>query len=460
MIEVRHEPVLETIPYNWKTENVNNIDSGETAKEEVGKNPLMYINGVQIENQNIKKLKLINNNIFPSIEITFIDTSSELLKNDKFPADNIIVSIYKKATLSLLRDIKMDFKIINFQTIKGEDNQLLFKLKGILNVDELYLSNFESYKGSSYDTLELLSKEMKIGFASNIISTDDSMAWINPGNYRQDFIKSIINNSYIDETTFLIGYIDFFYIFNYVDIDKQLTEDISTQENAGDSEQMGKGIESEPEPLPTILSNNKDTKTENLFIDKYTVFNKSTYVNIESGYRSMFTTYKKTENNIKRFLLDSFSEDDGNSVVLKGNPDNDNDILYNESIKEIWMGKSDSYNVHDNYLKTSLQNQNNLKYLQKLKIVVKLKKPNYSFYRFQKILLELYNYSNMEETDKVENKLGEPGENDTKLIDNLSGEWLITAINIEFSTKEGNIQEITLVKREFTEKYNYPRKEK
>ena len=88
-------------------------------------------------------------------------------------------------------------------------------------------------------------------------------------------------------------------------------------------------------------------------------------------------------------------------------------------------------------------------------------KPNYALYRFQKILIELYNFGKIEDEEEMDSQQDGTGQNqyDSKIIHRLSGEWLITAINLTFSRESGNIQEITLVKRELTEEYNFPRRE-
>lgn len=41
---------------------------------------------------------------------------------------------------------------------------------------------------------------------------------------------------------------------------------------------------------------------------------------------------------------------------------------------------------------------------------------------------------------------------ENKIIHKLSGEWLITGINFIFDRNSGNYQEVTLIKRELTDK--------
>ena len=461
MIEIKYRAELTTLEFEYDyADNVGDEDA-DFQKDEIGKYPLIYINGVQVENSNISELTIHNNQMYPSLDMTFTDPTSHLML-DKYPVDDTIVSLYKKATSDGLMDIKMDFKIIKFSVINGvSGDKITLKINAIINIDKLYLFNFESYEDTSYNVLDTLASEMELGFASNIAGTSDDMKWINPGDYRLNFIDNIIKNSYIDDTTYLYGYIDFYYNFNYVDINKQLNSDISTQVTINDTEKIGDDLKNDP--IPLILSNHKDKKETTLYIDKYTINQDSTKINIDTGYRYRYSGYDKTEDKYSRYYIDSISEAGNNGIVLKGNPFTEDGILYEESIRDRWMGKLDTYNVHENYLHTELQNQNNLKFLQKLKMTIKMGKPNNALYRFQKVLVEIYNMGKMnteEEQNAEPPKLGKEGGDDAKINNYLSGEWLITAINVTFTKKESNVQEITLVKRELTEEYTFPRREK
>jgi hypothetical protein len=122
----------------------------------------------------------------------------------------------------------------------------------------------------------------------------------------------------------------------------------------------------------------------------------------------------------------------------------DFNTLYNNATTTEYIGKQDSDNVHDKYLLAERQNGNNIKYLQKVKIKIIIFNLNLNLYRFQNINMELYK---MEELDSSGTKSLETAYND-KLNKSLSGDWLITGINFNFSMVSGNSQEITLVKRE------------
>ena len=286
------------------------------------------------------------------------------------------------------------------------------------------------------------------------------MVWINPYFYKIEFMNEIVKKSYLSDETYLFGYIDFFYNFNYVDIEKQLQDDISEQINITDDEQLAK--DEKPKEIPLILSNNPDKSNSNLFINKYTIDDESTSINLNLGYRYYSLNYNKSDATINRQLLDSIS-DAGNidNIVLKDNTEDS--FMYENHIGGEWSGKMDIDNVHENFLHTTIQNKNNLKFLQKLKMTIKMERPNYGLYRFQKVLLELYNLNKLNNKDDDNKKVSDmdmAGQYDDKIIHKFSGEWLITAINFLFNKADGNYQEITLVKRELTKEYTFPRRVK
>jgi len=467
MIKIINKAEIITKEINYQYEdNVSNSDADD-QKEMIGKYPTIFLNGVQIENKDIEKFILFNDSTYPEIELIFKDPTSKLFED--FPVDNTIISIFKKSKGGLIsngdrynvKDIKMDFKISKFTPIKGDANNVKFKLIGILDVDELYLFNFESYNSSTYDLLKQLSSEMKLGFSSNIESTNDEMNWINPGNQRKDFMREIIKKSYIDDTTYLFGYIDFYYQYNYVDINKQLNSDINDQQIIDITNDYDPKVKDETESRPLILTNKPDNKSSSLFISKYTINSNSTDININIGYRYRYSSYNKSEDNFSRYKLDSISDDNNGGIILKGNPFTDNNLLYEESIDDEWMGKIDLDNVHNKFLHCELQNKNNLKFLQKLKITIRLDEPNFALYRFQLVRMELYDLTRMNDSsDNTVTDDKDKHEYDSKIIHRLSGDWLITAIKFYYTKKDSNYQEVTLVKRELTEEYTFPDRKK
>jgi hypothetical protein len=469
MIERIDLPTIETKSYE--------IDYSETSgdvpktdleiKQNVGdlsKSPIIWLNGLQIEPSSVEKLIINNNTYLPRIKIILSDPTGKL-SDEKFPLDNSCISIFKgsPSTDSPFYGIKMDFKITDFNIIKGRQGaeDLKYEIDAIIDINKFFINEFESYGGTSFDVLRKLSKEMGLGFTTNITNSNDSMIWINPSNYRIEFLKKIVEGSYIDDNTFLFGYVDFQYNFNFIDINKQLEDDISQQMNL-----VEEGIvDNVQEETALILSNHPDEMNSNMYIKKFTLYNSSTNVNLKYGYRNKINSLNISDDTINKYDIDAISTDDDNSIVLK---DSDNNELYNDMIINEYLGKYDIDNCHSNFIHTQFQNNFNLKFLQKLKIKIKMAKPNYGLYRFQKVAVEIYNLNKPDDTEKTPEIKNDGHDlkrisraHDGKINNKLSGEWLITGIDMIFSGQGSGVeQEITLVKRELTKEYHFDRREK
>ena len=455
MIEVKDRPTIKAkdIVIDYNKDSNPNI---ENSTEFIGKYPYVYVNGAVIEPRFVRSMKICNDKILPYIDIEFIDTNYVII-DDNFPLDDSVISIFVKPSDDTLMPIRMDFKIFEFYANKDTKGQetMTFIIKGYINVDDLYLLDFKAYEGTSYDVIREMCKEYGLGFATNVSSTSDKMTWLNFNEYNLKFINNIILHSYKGDDTFLFGYIDFYYNFNYVDIETALKEDVSKQVNINDNKKYDKDQPAQVTPL--TLSNHPDKESTNMFISSYLVDNKSTSTNINSVYNNFVTYYDQGEMAYRSYLLDAISDtSDGNSIIMKGGG-KDNNVLCTAQKNYDWYGKIDTDNVHKNYLYAGLQNKNNLDFLQKLKLVVVLDKPNFNLYRFQKVNVELYNMSKT--SDEIpnanSNTIKEQGYDQykEKIIHKLSGEWLITGINFVFDRADGNHQEITLIKRELTAEY-------
>ena len=453
MIEVisRSNKKLVPIEFSYK-EGVKDPDASVYA-EEIGKLPLIVINGVTIEAKDVTYFKLHNDRYLPEIEMTFSDPTNKIF-DSKYPLDQQIVSIMIKANESLLMPIRMDFWIIEFTSVKskgGDSEDKKYELYAQLNVP--YIIKNASYKGTSYQVLKQISEMADLGFASNIENdTNDNMTWINCGiDYVREQVPEIVKRAYIDDNTFLWSYIDFWYNLNYIDIEKQL--DLSTKEDR--SLDGNESITGEKRTIPLVLSNHPDYNMTNQYFDKFNLINNSTEINFKLGYNPHIYYYQSKEKNVVNLLLDTISTkgDKNDKIVLKGQPNDNNYGL--EQQKNYFLGKNDTDNSHNNYLYAEQLNIHNLEFLQKIRMNIVLKKINFQLYRFQPVNIQIYKLRELDYEANAETQAEvESGKNmdKYKLNERLSGDWLIIGINYTYVRKGANVdsfmQEITVVKRE------------
>ena len=56
------------------------------------------------------------------------------------------------------------------------------------------------------------------------------MTWINPKYKPYDFMGDVIDYSYISDESFIVGYIDHYYNFCFIDVQKELLRNIENEE--------------------------------------------------------------------------------------------------------------------------------------------------------------------------------------------------------------------------------------
>jgi hypothetical protein len=441
-------------------------ESATFVADNTGIYPLVNYQGITIANEKIMSLKLNNDNFLPSLEITFQDQTNRIVR-DLFPLDNEVISIFIRSTTEKKNPIRMDFKILDFQPKKpksGESELIVFSLLGVLDVNPLYYSTFRCDNATSFEVLKKLAQEFKLGFASNISNTNDKMKWINPNDNYQTYIEKITENSYYKDEGFMWSFIDFYYNLNFFDIETQLEEDIKNQKGYTDKAILA--TDKADQEIPLLLTNHPDFHASNQYIDKFSIKNDTTDVNLSMGYKTMARYMDRTNNQYNAVLIDTISTagPGQDQIIMKDEPlgknektrQNEQNELYNNVIGGTYLGKIDQDNMHKNYFYADLQNKNNIEFLKKIKLTVNLKRFNFNFTRYQKVLVEIYHTNSVADpnnTDTPQKKTDMKNTYNLQVNERLSGEWLIVAINYVFSKEFGNTQEITLVKRELSSNY-------
>lgn len=414
----------------------NADEAGESAIG-MGLKPLIGYNGAEIAREvHIKKLSLFYtrgaeyDNI-PLCTVQFTD-SNNLIK-DNPPRDDTKFQVFLNSTDNLIKSIHLVFKILKHK--KEPDGTYIFE--GALDVDDLYVPSSKSYKGTSFEVLRKISKKLDLGFNSNIDgNTDDDMKWINTNKPYKDFIKEIVEHSYKSENTFLYGFIDFYYCFNYIDVEKEWlrSADGDFMVELGHLERMTKDKTKKLKPL--ILTNEPSQESSCAYFKDYKVLNQSTSIKLKDGYRTVTRYYDEEKKQFLDFEVDSQSNSDGSTYVLKGE-EADNKFA-DKKVKKRFLGKLDSDNVHKNYNYSPELNRKNLENLTSVGVMINLPTPNYNLYRFQKICIDFH-------------IIGSTPTSEWPIDYRLTGQWMIIDIGYEMITSpKGNkfIQKLVCAKKE------------
>lgn len=285
-----------------------------------------------------------------------------------------------------MKEILLEFKIIKFSVNGG-----VYNLTGILDVNGLYTKRFSSIpKMTSFMALQKISKDIGLGFTTNIDNTDDEMTWLNTGQREIDFINTIVETSYKSDETFLLYYIDYYYNLCYVDLEKELNRNIKEELGVGNIgiEEVVK-LDNQEKVSRLFLTNDYSMKNSNTFFEEYKVINNSTQVSIQEGYLTKVKFYDELSKDFLIFDVDSITSQGDKSIIMKG-PAQD-ETFFKDNTQLVYTGKLDSDNMHRNYHYSYVQNNRNITELQKIAIEIVMGVPNYTLYKFQKIFVFISN---------------------------------------------------------------------
>ena len=418
-------PTLKVEPISFDMGDTSNDLKKETISN-MGWMPFVWYGGYQIAEKDISFFSLYHDGMLPSVTLIFKDTMN-LMKNKGFPLDDSKIKVFLSSRTSNIRHILMEFKIKNFSI-----NGTKYTIIGTLDVNGLLIKNYKSYSNmTSFYALQAICKDVGLGFNSNISDSNDKMTWINQGLKVYDFFEDILDSSYISESSFPYGYIDFFYNFNYVDIAKELSRD-NSQDKGIDTSGLSSNITGDDKRIYTLsLSNDKTIKQSDRFISEYKIINNSTSVSLTIGYTNTAKYYNSVQKESLVFTVDSITSPGDKSVILKGAPQDE--TFYKDNNTTTYTGKIDTDNSHPNFNYSPVHNSQNIEDLLKIGLKITLPNPNYNLYRFQRIKVNLTNDSQTPTSDLLNER--------------ISGDWFV--VDIKIFMKDGVFsQEVSLIKRE------------
>lgn len=372
----------------------------------------------------------------PTIKIRFRDILN-LFKESYFPGDDNKISIFLNPKTTVLKPIHLDFKIIKFD-VNTNPPTTTFEYPtiycvGVLDLNELYIKEFKSYaKSTSADVMKKISEEVGLGYNSNLDNPLDRMSWINPGMRLIDFMSSVWKHSYVSDKTFVTGFIDWYYNINFVDVEKELSRDVSKDKGSANT-----GIEaliSSPESelySTLVLSNDFALADSNCYFDYYKIINQSSQISLRTGYSTKIRYYDTMSKDYLDFLVDPLLSTSDTKLKLRGQP-GDNTFV-EKNIKYSYGGKLDVDNAHKNYVYAKIQNERNLNEIEKVGLEIWIKTPNYNLHKFLKVRVQISN----QQASFTQNHMNH----------RLSGEWLIVDIKIIYQDNRIR-QVIRLFKRE------------
>lgn len=194
--------------------------------------PMVRINkSFVVQPQNIIKFNLSFTDFIPYLSMKVADPNNEI-KSKYYPTDGSVVSIYIAAIgdEKTYRPIRLDFLVTSVSEDKGIRGSVVtgssssFSISAQLNVPKLYYRKNMFCSGTSFDSLQDISEELGLGFASNVDFTDDSQLWVNGYASIESFMQNIARHAYKDDESFFTAFIDQFYNLNLVEVSRLFSQ--------------------------------------------------------------------------------------------------------------------------------------------------------------------------------------------------------------------------------------------
>jgi len=459
--------------------------TGDNAQATLGnRTPLVILNGYMISRY-MDYFSLDMNGFMPLVKFSFYAWETSFL-SVSYPKDGDIVSVYIRSNIDVYKPVRMDFNILTVDTqitskvaengmdSYGEGRNLRFHILGECRIPGLYTQRSKSFRAlTSYETLLEVSQDLDLGFSSNDPDLDDKMNWICPNYSYYDFISEVTEDSYKNDDSFFMSFVDCYYNLNFINLGNQFLY-------SGDPKQIGMytigaGLSiatdafmpsaslPEVKNIPIVISNSWKVGSVPFAMAGYGLVSGAGQKSNMTGYFTKIAYYD--ENNQESNLEDkvvSYDIEAGtpdsiglNTILQKGRATED---LYKNEKRIEWLGVVNEYSednpgTHPNYFHARYQNLMNKEDSTKMLLKVELLTYYPGIYRGQVLPVQIYVYKGgdlrKQNTGILENFLS-PG-NEVPVLDQfLSGNYVVMGMEVTWDTKNQMRQTLVLAKRQWS----------
>lgn len=450
--------------------------------------PFILCNGVQIKRVNIESFEIELSGNVPRCSVSFTDLGA--FKVDSMPRDGDFFTILLNSKhQETFKSIHMDFDIIEVNSsadapdVEGNSE---ISLEGIAKIPRLFGEDCQVLDSdTSLAHLEKIARDLELGLATNVESTDDKQARIQAYETFLDFIKSIVEDSYISDDAFAKWYIDQYYYLTYVDINKifnsknpKLDEVMSVLTSFTNSEAQRRTSEDSTDSdniqVPLILTNHLELTGLSCYIRDFEIVNNSSKISLKAGNSRNVQIYDNNSEKGERFqefTIEPLTTEELTELEepLKGNR---KDERYKDQVKYKYMGRQNAGddglgNTHANSAFTKLHRKQNQMELEKMKLKCTVEGFNPSLYKFSKVPVVIYHYDKTkieaeqmadhhrekagltERPHKAGKPEADPNEVSQMMDKFLSGFYVIENIDYKYDKEEGMLTYFTLLRREW-----------
>lgn len=466
-------------------------EGNERANTTQSYDTIVSINAYIFKDEDIKSFTLKSDGVIPSLDLVLVDTRG-LFSTETYPRDGDVIN-FRLASKSneTYKDIRIDFDIVRVTSpnSNADKEQLTGGRKYTFNcrmkIPGIYAENCKGYgSGTSLEHIESIANDLKLGLATNIDASDDTMNLVLAYNSVADTLEELVKHSYVGEESFQTYSIDPYYYINYVDYNDLLNtegefEDVlasfdvdiddqpSTKDEGTDS---GNKLEG-----PLVLTTHNRYIGTNLHIESYSIKNNAGSKLKKNGYKRSIQYYENDseETGLVTFDIEALSGKNLSDIEepLKGRR---GENRFEEEVKHKYVGRRhtdpETSNTHLNYEYAKIHNIQNLDEIKKMTLEIQLDAYNPAIHRYQKIPIVIFHAEaekisadrivkenkvekGFDETVPSEEEIPNPGK---LVVDNfISGYYIVGGIQYIYKEAEGKIkQKLTLIRREWPGRLN------
>ena len=483
------EPAI--LPTEIKIDSVGEPGGGSKQTKVIGTlKPFILVNSYQFGPGDIQSFRLDCSGITPKCEVVVLDNKNSF-QVESYPRDGDFFTVLLNSKhQETFKSIHMDFDIIEIETtpeIEGANPTIT--LEGIAKIPRLYAEDCQNLDAdNSLNHLELIARDLELGLATNVEAPNDNQSRLQAYITYADFIKEIVEDSYISDDAFTKYYIDQYYYLTYVNINKifnapnpkldevmsVLASFASSMSEGHDQAEDGEENKGDQIEVPLMLTNHKDTNGLSCYVDRYELINNSSQVSLAAGYARNIQVYDNNSEpgeRLQEFKVEALVTEDLPDIEapLKGN---EKDNRYETQVKHKYMGRQNAGedglgNTHPNAAFSKLHNKQNQMETEKMKVRMTLSSFNPSIYKFQKIPVIMYHYDGVrgEASKQGDFKREEAGFTDQpfdagkadsandaqQVMDRfLSGHYIIENIDYIIDNPDAGVKQVvTLIRREW-----------
>jgi hypothetical protein len=471
---------LDKIEFESFKEQEGNINA-VTSK---GLNVIVMINNYQFAMTDILRLNLDCTGSLPILDITIADAKGQF-DIDTFPRDGDVINLrIGNLDETTYKEIRTDFDIIYVETPSRKSDMKggKYTFMGRIKIPGLFAEDCKSYGvGTSLEHVESIANDLKLGVATNIDSTDDSMNLVVPFNSVYDTLEDLVRHSYISDDSFQVYSIDPYYYINFVDVNK-LLESEETLEDAIVS--YGVDLTDMPSAknddkinqakLPLVLSNHKRDSSTNRFIASQSLKNSAGATSKKNGYKRVLQYFENdSDEGLVSHDIEPIASKNMKDIEepLRGRRDEDR---YKNEIKYKYVGRKsadpETSNTHLNYEYAAIANVQNMDEVKKMTLEIELAEFNPAIHRYQKIPVFIYTndpdkMKAKQITSDIKDKKGfdtntveddSLNKPDVYIVDEfLSGYYVVGGIQYTYKAGDAGVkQKLTLLRREWPSRLN------